>query len=267
MQQSLFDQKGLSQPLADRLRPQTLEDYVGQEHLLGPGKVLRQMIQQDEVPSMIFWGPPGVGKTTLARIIARHTKAEFVNFSAVTSGIKEIKEVMNQAEVNRRLGERTILFVDEINCVSETLAPTMLQFLQCKTFGNQQLPAGWVVVAAGNPPEYNKSVREFDVVTLDRVKKIDIEEDFGVWKEYAYRRGIHGAILSYLEIRREHFYRVEATADGLQFVTARGWEDLSELMQVYESLGIPVDRQVVEQYLQLPQVASDFANYLQLYNK
>ena len=143
----------------------------------------------------------------------------------------------------------------------------MLQFLQCKTFGNQQLPAGWVVVAAGNPPEYNKSVREFDVVTLDRVKKIDIEEDFGVWKEYAYRRGIHGAILSYLEIRREHFYRVETTADGLQFVTARGWEDLSELMQVYESLGIPVDRQVVEQYLQLPQVASDFANYLQLYDK
>ena len=84
-----------------------------------------------------------------------------------------------------------------------------------------------MVVAAGNPPEYNKSVREFDVVTLDRVKRIDVEEDFAVWKEYAYRRGIHGAILSYLEIRRDHFYRVEATADGLQFVTARGWEDLS----------------------------------------
>ena len=84
----------------------------------------------------------------------------------------------------------------------------MLQFLQCKTFGNQHLPAGWVVVAAGNPPEYNKSVREFDVVTLDRVKRIDVEEDFAVWKEYAYRRGIHGAILSYLEIRRDHFYRV-----------------------------------------------------------
>lgn len=82
-----------------------------------------------------------------------------------------------------------ILFLDEINCISETLTPMMLQFLQCKTFGNQQLPAGWMVVAAGNPPEYNKSVREFDVVTLDRVKKIDIEEDFGVWKEYAGKRG------------------------------------------------------------------------------
>ena len=143
----------------------------------------------------------------------------------------------------------------------------MLQFLQCKTFGNQRLPEGWVVVAAGNPPEYNKSVREFDVVTLDRVKRIDVEEDFAVWKEYAYRRGIHGAILSYLEIRRDHFYRVEATADGMQFVTARGWEDLSELMQTYEALGLAVDRQVVEQYLQLPRVASDFANYLQLYEK
>ena len=109
MQQSLFDQKGLSQPLADRLRPQTLEDYVGQEHLLGPGKVLRQMIEQDEVPSMIFWGPPGVGKTTLARIIARHTKAEFVNFSAVTSGIKELRQVMAQAETTRLLGQKTIL--------------------------------------------------------------------------------------------------------------------------------------------------------------
>ena len=143
----------------------------------------------------------------------------------------------------------------------------MLQFLQCKTFGNQRLPDGWMVVAAGNPPEYNKSVREFDVVTLDRVKRIDVEEDFAVWKEYAYRRGIHGAILSYLEIRRDHFYRVEATADGLQFVTARGWEDLSELMQVYETLDLPVDRQVVGQYLQLPRVAADFANYLQLYEK
>ena len=110
-------------------------------------------------------------------------------------------------------------------------------------------------------------MREFDVVTLDRVKKIDIEEDFGVWKEYAGKRGIHGAILSYLEIRRDNFYRVETTADGIQFVTARGWEDLSEMMQTCETLGIPVDRQVIEQYLQLPQIAADFANYLELYAK
>ena len=118
-------------------------------------------------------------------------------------------------EIERTGVSEGILFLDEINCISETLTPMMLQFLQCKTFGNQQLPEGWMVVAAGNPPEYNKSVREFDVVTLDRVKKIDIEEDFGVWKEYAGKRGIHGAILSYLEIRRDNFYRVETTAAAM----------------------------------------------------
>ena len=138
-----------------------------------------------------------------------------------------------------------ILFLDEINCVSETLAPMMLQFLQCKTFGNQKLPEGWTIVAAGNPPEYNKSVRDFDVVTLDRVKRIDVEEDFAVWKEYAQRKGIHGAVVSYLDIKKENFYRIETTVDGLQFATARGWEDLSELICAYEKLGLRVDRQVV----------------------
>lgn len=237
-------------------------------------------------------GAPGIGKTAIMEQIAQDLDVGFVSYSmthhtrqsalglpfiakktydGVEYDVSEytmseiIAAVYDAMEATGK--HEGILFLDEINCISETLTPMMLQFLQCKTFGNQQLPAGWMVVAAGNPPEYNKSVREFDVVTLDRVKKIDIEEDFGVWKEYAGKRGIHGAILSYLEIRRDNFYRVEATADGLQFVTARGWEDLSELMQTYETLGLPVDRQVVEQYLQLPQIASDFANYLQLYEK
>lgn len=237
-------------------------------------------------------GAPGIGKTAIMEQVARELGIGIVSYSMThhtrqsALGLPHIEHrefegkefdtseyTMSEIiaaiyDYMERTGLREgILFLDEINCISETLTPMMLQFLQCKTFGNQQLPAGWMVVAAGNPPEYNKSVREFDVVTLDRVKKIDIEEDFGVWKEYAGKRGIHGAILSYLEIRRDNFYRVEATADGLQFVTARGWEDLSELMQTYETLGLPVDRQVVEQYLQLPQIASDFANYLQLYEK
>ena len=160
-----------------------------------------------------------------------------------------------------------ILFLDEINCVSETLAPMMLQFLQCKTFGNQRLPEGWLIVAAGNPPEYNKSVRDFDVVTLDRVKRIDVSEDFSAWKEYACRRGLHGAEVSYLDIKKDNFYRIETTADGLQFATARGWEDLSELIFAYEKLGLRVDREVVGQYIQLPRIAKDFANYLELYYK
>ena len=157
--------------------------------------------------------------------------------------------------------------MDEINCISETLTPMMLQFLQCKTFGNQKLPEGWVIVAAGNPPEYNKSVREFDVVTLDRVKRIDVQEDFRVWKEYAYQRGLHSAVISYLDIRPDNFYKIEAAADGLQFATARGWEDLSALLTTYESLDLPVDREVVGQYIQLPRIAKDFANYLELYRK
>ena len=113
-QQTLFARPD-NQPLAARLRPRTLEEYVGQTHLLGEGKVLRKLIQRDQISSMIFWGPPGVGKTTLARIIAHTTKSEFIDFSAVTSGIKEIRTVMQQAERNRQFGERTIVFVDEIH--------------------------------------------------------------------------------------------------------------------------------------------------------
>ena len=160
-----------------------------------------------------------------------------------------------------------ILFIDEINCVSETLAPTMLQFLQGKTFGNQNLPEGWIIVAAGNPPEYNKSVREFDVVTLDRLKKMDVEANFEVWKEYAYQQGIHPAVISYLELRKQNFYRIETTVDGKQFATARGWGELSQLKQFYESIEKKVDWDVVFQYIQHRKIAKDFANYLELYNK
>ena len=105
------------------------------------------------------------------------------------------------------------------------------------------------------------------MVTLDRVKRIDVEEDFAVWKEYARKRGLHGAVISYLDIKKDHFYRIETTADGLQFATARGWEDLSEIILAYEKLGLRVERGVVGQYIQLPRIAKDFANYLELYYK
>ena len=128
-QLSMFDYKETMSPLASRLRPESLETFVGQKHLLGKGKLLRQLIDQDQIPSMIFWGPPGVGKTTLASIIAKRTNADFVNFSAVTSGIKEIKEVMARAELSRRSGLRTLVFVDEIHrlnrSVEEVLYPAM----------------------------------------------------------------------------------------------------------------------------------------------
>ena len=129
-QQTLFGQQGMDRPLASRMRPRTLEEFVGQEHLLGEGKILRQLIDQDRISSMIFWGPPGVGKTTLARIIAGRTHANFIDFSAVTSGIKEIREVMQRAEENRRFGERTILFIDEIHRFNKAQQDAFLPFVE-----------------------------------------------------------------------------------------------------------------------------------------
>ncbi len=128
-QMTLFDCE-IPQPLAAKLRPQKLEEYTGQSHLLGKGKVLRRLIENDQVSSMIFWGPPGVGKTTLARIIANRTKSAFIDFSAVTSGIKEIRTVMEQAENNRHFGERTIVFVDEIHRFNKAQQDAFLPYVE-----------------------------------------------------------------------------------------------------------------------------------------
>lgn len=129
-QMSFFDDRKKNMPLASRLRPETLEDFVGQQHLLGEGMILRQLIEKDQVSSMIFWGPPGVGKTTLARIIARKTKADFVEFSAVTSGIKEIKKVMEEAEQRRRMGMNTLLFADEIHRFNKAQQDAFLPYVE-----------------------------------------------------------------------------------------------------------------------------------------
>lgn len=128
-QLTLFERKEM-QPLAARMRPQTVDEIVGQQHLLGKGKILRRIIEQDAVSSMIFWGPPGVGKTTLANVIANHTEARFINFSAVTSGIREIRSVMKEAEESRRFGEKTIVFVDEIHRFNKAQQDAFLPFVE-----------------------------------------------------------------------------------------------------------------------------------------
>lgn len=241
---------------------------------------------------ILLMGPPGIGKTQIMEQIAMERKIGLVAYTIThhtrqsAVGLPMIKEesfdgttypvteyTMSEiiASIYRKMkktGQKEgILFIDEINCVSETLAPTMLQFLQCKTFGNQAIPEGWLIVAAGNPPEYNKSVRDFDMVTLDRVRYLNIEADYKVWKEYAREKHLHNAILSYLELRQKNFYRVEADVDGIRFVTARGWEDLSNLMQVYEEMDLPVDEGVIREFIHHEDVAEDVAAYFELYRK
>ncbi|WP_461899675.1 AAA family ATPase [Roseburia intestinalis] len=241
---------------------------------------------------ILLMGPPGIGKTQIMEQIAMECKIGLVAYTIThhtrqsAVGLPMIKEesfdgkiypvteyTMSEiiASIYRKMkktGQREgILFIDEINCVSETLAPTMLQFLQCKTFGNQAIPEGWLIVAAGNPPEYNKSVRDFDMVTLDRVRYLNIEADYKVWKEYAREKHLHNAILSYLELRQKNFYRVEADVDGIRFVTARGWEDLSNLMQVYEEMDLSVDEGVIREFIHHEDVAEDAAAYFELYRK
>ena len=249
-------------------------------------------IPPEQQRPILLMGPPGIGKTAVMKQVAEaaginlvsytithHTRQSAIGlpmiahkpFGGTDHAVTEYTMSEIVASVYEKI-EKTgipegILFLDEINCVSETLAPTMLQFLQYKTFGTHRVPDGWLIVTAGNPPQYNRSARDFDIVTLDRVRKMDIEADFGVWKEYAYRTGIHGSILTYLEMKQQNFYVIRTELDGRHFVTARGWEDLSRMIFAYESMDEPVTVQMIIQYLQDAEIARDFSLYYDLYCK
>jgi len=246
---------------------------------------------RDQRP-LFLMGPPGIGKTEIVMQVAEELGIGLVSYSIThhtrqsalglpkivhrTYGDREydvseytMSEIIASVyDVMADTGLREgILFLDEVNCVSETLTPTMLQFLQFKTFGKHRVPDGWIIVTAGNPVEYNRNAKEFDIVTWDRLKRVDIEPDYEAWKAYAYLTGVHASILTYLEARRGSFYKVEESVDGKKFVTARGWSDLSAIIRMYEDLDIKVDRKLIGQYLQDPETADDFAAYYDLFRK
>jgi hypothetical protein len=259
---------------------------------LSKDKYGRYIIPQHKQRPVFLLGAPGIGKTEIMSQIAselnipmlsysmtHHTRQSAIGLPIIKKKIYGGKEydiseytmseiiasVYNMIEATGK--DTGILFLDEINCVSETLSPIILQFLQYKVFGGHKVPDGWIVVTAGNPPEYNNSVHEFDIVTWDRLKRIEVEPDFEVWKEYAYEVGVHPSIITYLETKKKNFYHIEQNVDGKSFVTARGWDDLSRIIQVYEAAGEPVDKNLIGQYIHNEKIARDFGVYYDLYKK
>ncbi len=237
-------------------------------------------------------GPPGLGKTAIMQQIAdemglglvsysmtHHTRQSALGLPVIVTREYEGREyqvseytmseiLASVYDCMRNEGKKEgILFLDEINCVSETLSPAMLLFLQYKVFGGHQVPPGWVIVTAGNPPRYNKSAHELDAATRDRLKVMNIEPDYRAFKDYAIQNSVERCIISYLDIRPTDFYKVTTQVNGMNVVTPRAWEDLSEMISFHEELSIPVTDALVTQYLQDPDTARDFALYYQLYQK
>ena len=239
---------------------------------------------------LLLMGPPGVGKTAVFYQLAQELGVNLVSYTMThhtrqsALGLPVLREkrfggktytateyTMSEilASVYERMEktgiETGILFLDEINCVSETLMPAMLQLLQTKCFGTHRLPEGWLIAAAGNPPVYNESARTFDTVTMDRVRLLQITESYPVWRDYAHAKGLHPAILSYLEVNPEHFFCTEKHARGRSFVTARGWEDLSQTLTSYERLGFAADETLFGEFLQHDEIAASFAAFFRMF--
>ena len=264
----------------------TLQAYLRKDDA---GNYLFPAVHQRPI---LLMGPPGIGKTAIMEQVARRCGVGLVAYTIThhtrqsAIGLPHIEEktyggqVMSVTEYTmseiiasvyaqmEKTGLRTgILFLDEINCVSETLMPAILQMLQNKTFGVHALPEGWMIAAAGNPPRYNQSARSFDMATLDRVRRIDLEPSLAVWQDYAAAHGVHPAVLAYLRLHPEHFFICDAQRAAGSFVTARGWEDLSALLLTYEALGFACTQTQVREYLHVAEIAAGFAAFYELYRR
>ena len=265
---------------------QSVETYLSRDEY---GNVKIPIAAQRPV---FLMGPPGIGKTAIMQQIAQEMDIALVSYSMThhtrqsALGLPVIKHksyegveydiseytmseiIASIYDVMEKTGKKEgILFLDEINCVSETLSPSMLQFLQYKTFGRHQVPEGWAIVTAGNPPEFNRSVREFDIATMDRMRVLKVDADYDTWRRYAVNVGLHSAIITYLDIKKTDFYAIENTVDGKSYVTTRGWEDLSKTLYIYEEKGFEITDILIGQFLYNKKISRDFASYYDLFCK
>ncbi len=241
---------------------------------------------------LVIMGPPGLGKTAIMSQIASELGIGYVGYAMThhtrqsAIGLPMIEKAVyggTEATVTRytmseivasvydemeRSGKKEgILFIDEVNCVSETLSAAMLDLLQNKKLGPHRIPDGWILAAAGNPPEYNSSAREFDVATSDRIRLIEVEADADAWLRYAASSGVHDAIRYYLGVKPGRLMSMESTPEGPRFATPRSWEDLSTVMKEHDRLGLPTDLNLISQYIRDPEIASEFKRYLDFHRR
>lgn len=250
------------------------------------------VIPRHQKRPIMLVGAPGIGKTDVMKQVAAEvdlpllcytmthlTRQSLIGLPALKTAVyggKEYAVTENTLSdmmcailtmMERTGKDEGILFLDEVNCVSETLSATMLDLLQNKRIGNHEIPEGWVLVTAGNPPQYNKSVKEYDIATMDRLRMIYVDPSLPVWKEYAYKVGTHPAIMAFLEINEDAFYKISSSVDGKRYATARGWSDLSTALYAYERRNIPVDDSLILQYITDVDIARKFAVYYTLFRK
>ena len=271
--------KKAKQHIANTLRAYFAKDKYGQ-----------YLIPQNKQRPILLIGAPGIGKTDIvaqtaaelniglvALTMSHHTRESLTGQTVIKHRLYENAEfdisehttgelIATMYDIARDTGiTRGILFIDEINSVLEKNDPVMQQFLQRKTYMGSKLPDGWVVIASGNIPDYNNTAANFDIFTLDKYKCIDVEPNFEVWKEYSYKASMNAAVMIYLGLNPYNFYRIDNTEYGTQFVTARGWEDLSKMINVYETYNMPVDSDLVGQYLHHDGITADFTAYYAKY--